>query len=61
MFKIVETTERGSQKLTIVPCQQEKNELSWPKFKTDKCIKLGDPQIPDDPSPKIIGLGCHVN
>lgn len=49
MFKIVETTERGSQKLTIVPCQWEKNgELSWPKFKADKFIKLGDSQPEDN-------------
>lgn len=43
MFKIVETTERGSKKLSIVPGTWEKNnELSWPKFKADKLIRLSD-------------------
>ena len=48
MFKIVETVEKGSKKLTIVPSGWESNgELSWPKFKADKLIKVAD-SLPED-------------
>lgn len=48
MFKIVETIEKGSKKLTIVPSGwEDHDELSWPKFCTDKLIKNSD-SLPED-------------
>lgn len=43
MFKVVQTIEKGSKQLTIVPSSWECNgELAWPKFRADKLIKNGD-------------------
>lgn len=48
MFKIVETVEKGSKKLTIVPSGWESNsELAWPKFRAVKLIKVAD-SLPED-------------
>lgn len=48
MFKIIQTLERGSQKLSIVPAQWELDgELAWPKSRADRLIKISDSK-PDD-------------
>lgn len=42
MFKIIETIERGSKQLTVVPqAWEKKGTLFWPKMKTESLIKIG--------------------
>lgn len=57
MYKIVETIERGSKQLTVVPQAWEKHGvLFWPKMKTEKPIKIGT-SIPEDSS---FQMGCKL-
>lgn len=57
MYKIVETIERGSKQLTVVPQAWEKQGvLFWPKMKTEKLIKIGT-SIPED---SWFQMGCKL-
>lgn len=48
MYKIVETIEKGSKQLTVVPqAWEQEGILFWPKMKAEKLIKIGT-SIPED-------------
>ncbi|CAH0561720.1 unnamed protein product [Brassicogethes aeneus] len=57
MYKIVETIERGSKQLTVVPQAWKKGGvLFWPKMKTEKLNKIGT-SIPKD---SWFQMGCKL-